>query len=732
MRLGFVRAWQVWIATLLVTLCFAPRARATPAYDELVKQRNAADETILGALAPEAVPIFEQACAVRDDEDLARAYELFDRVHRLAPGFSPALRKLCRVESRRGNHAHALELCRNAARDGTAENLGALADVELSAPDAEANVTEARSLLDKALKLAPNDLFLEADVCLLAIADRDFERAAACEGSLQASAPPELFGRVTQRLVVETLKADPSDDGATQAEAILAGVEPAAPDEPSIVDARCAVSLRKGEVPFLLECSSKLTRLAPSYGGGYLYAAIAEAATGDFDGADQALDEAALHHAAAAPIAELRARVEAARPWYARWYRGSGAVVGLALAAWALGLVGLFGVGVLLSRATLRACRATPADLAGEASGTSVLLRRAYSIVLSLASFYYFVSLPIVAVGVLAIPVVVIGGIWAIGFIAPKLFIVVGCLALTTLWSLAKNLVVRRREETPGVPLELAKYPALRALLEDVAARVGTRPVDTVYLTPLAGIGVFERGGTLRRLRSRGERCLLLGASALGRMRLDELRAVLAHEYGHFSNRDTAGGDVALAVRRSLLGTAASLARSGVATRLNPGWLFTKGFYFLFLRISQGASRLQEILADRWAAQAYGADAFARGLASVVRASVEFDHHVNATMRELARTKAPLQNLYEFEPAHRSAGAEIERDVGRAMDREPSPYDSHPSPRDRIAFVRAFAAATGATPRPDAEDAAVLAWSLFPDRAALELELTRDFLRLVG
>ena len=53
-------------------------------------------------------------------------------------------------------------------------------------------------------------------------------------------------------------------------------------------------------------------------------------------------------------------------------------------------------------------------------------------------------------------------------------------------------------------------------------------------------------------------------------MRQGELKAVLAHEYGHFANRDTAGGGFALAVRRAVLEMARTLAEGGAATWYNP------------------------------------------------------------------------------------------------------------------------------------------------------------------
>src|SRR4029079_12221765 len=128
-------------------------------------------------------------------------------------------------------------------------------------------------------------------------------------------------------------------------------------------------------------------------------------------------------------------------------------------------------------------------------------------------------------------------------------------------------------------------------------------------------------------------------------MRLGPLKAVLAHEYGHLTNRDTAGGGFALAGRRSLHTMAQSLASSGAAAWYNPAWLFLNGFYRVFLRISQGASRLQEVLADRWAVFAYGADAFEAGLRHVIERSVRFDAHVGATINEVVKQKLPLANL---------------------------------------------------------------------------------------
>src|SRR6185369_12314593 len=122
------------------------------------------------------------------------------------------------------------------------------------------------------------------------------------------------------------------------------------------------------------------------------------------------------------------------------------------------------------------------------------------------------------------------------------------------------------------------------------------------------------------------------------------------------------------------------LASGGAATWYNPAWLFLNGFNRVFLRISEGASRLQEVLADRWAAFAYGADAFESGLRHVIERSVRFDAHVGATLNEVVKSKAALANLYTYEPAKRVEEKDVAAAVNEALNRKASAYDSHPSP----------------------------------------------------
>ena len=135
-----------------------------------------------------------------------------------------------------------------------------------------------------------------------------------------------------------------------------------------------------------------------------------------------------------------------------------------------------------------------------------------------------------------------------------------------TLATIVLSLVVRAKTEDLGVPVTTDEMPELRGLARAVAHRLNNRPVDAIFLTPGAEIGVLERGSLLRTMvRDQGQRGLIVGMGALSGLTLGHLRAIFAHEYGHFNQRGTVGGDFVRLVQRSLNRIAINLACAGLA-----------------------------------------------------------------------------------------------------------------------------------------------------------------------
>jgi hypothetical protein len=249
---------------------------------------------------------------------------------------------------------------------------------------------------------------------------------------------------------------------------------------------------------------------------------------------------------------------------------------------------------------------------------------------------------------------------------------------------------------------------------EEVAASVQTRPIDEIRITIGTDLCVYERGNWREKMENRAKRILVIGAAVLDGFKQEDFRCVLAHEYGHFSNRDTAGGDIALRVMNDMVKFYIAMAQAGQATWLNLGFHFLRAYHFIFRRISRGATRLQEVLADRVAAQNYGALAFEGGLRHVIRQSIAFDAHANGEIESAIKAGRPLQHLYV--DAMPLAPAAEDR-LQKALSRETTDDDTHPAPKDRFRLV-------AKVPAPNHAAASGYVWDLFTDRSAILDEMT--------
>lgn len=367
-----------------------------------------------------------------------------------------------------------------------------------------------------------------------------------------------------------------------------------------------------------------------------------------------------------------------------KWIWEYAAVVGVAVGAWLFGLVALFVVGKLLSRRTL-------ANLHREAAGAAAgdrWQRALYRRVITLAAGYYYLSLPMVLVVSIATPLALGYALLMVPYF--NIFLVVAVLVLglggiVTAVSGIRTAFLRVRPGDAGRAVDEEELPELWALAKGVARTVGTRPVDRIRLVWSPDVCVYEKGSARERRRDRAERVLVLGVGALYGMKADALRAVLAHEYGHFQNRDTAGGDVALRVNLAMNNFARAIAARGKVRWWDLAIHFLRLYHLIFRRLTLGASRLQEVHADRAAVEHYGAAAFREGLTHVIRRSVEFDWAVNKSVDNAIKTGVPAVALFDRSVVPEvSEREQIETAVAAILGRATDAEDSHPSPRDRF------------------------------------------------
>jgi len=311
---------------------------------------------------------------------------------------------------------------------------------------------------------------------------------------------------------------------------------------------------------------------------------------------------------------------------------------------------------------------------------------------INISGIYYYLSLPIV----LVLLIVAVGGALYLFFAVGRLpiyflFLIVASGGITIFY-MVKTLIVRPKTQDDGRELMETEAPGLFELTREVARDMNTRPIEEIRITPESDLAVYERGSWRMKMSDKGKRVLIIGTGVMRDFRVDDFRAVLAHEYGHFSHRDTAGGEVAFRVRRDIHLYAYALAVSGQARWWNLAYQFLRLYDFIYRRISHGATRLQEILADRVAAQMYGERSFVNGLSHVVRKTIEFVLLARTEIDDARKNRRPFANLYELNIHSEKT---IEEKYTEAINRKTTNDDTHPSPTDRFRYIAGLGAGKG-------------------------------------
>jgi len=382
------------------------------------------------------------------------------------------------------------------------------------------------------------------------------------------------------------------------------------------------------------------------------------------------------------------------------------------IGAWMLGLTALFLVGKLMSWRTLTSLEA--ANPNSPTSASELTVRKFYRQLINIAGFYYYISLPIVIFLVIIVAASITYAFVMMGRIPIKLVLVLVIGALVTIVSLVRSLFIKVESVDPGRSLKYDEAPGLWDLARAVATTLNTRPVDEIRITPGTDLYVYEKGTWRERSQDKAQRIMVLGIGVLNDFKQNGFRAVLAHEYGHFTHRDTAGGDIAIRVNNDMMKFAHAMIVNGQAAWWNIAFLFLRIYHFIFRRISHGATRLQEVLADRVAALQYGPLAFEEGLTHVVCKSVEFHHLATKEIEDCVAVRRTLQNLYELRCEENS---NLQHQIEESLTRVTSEDDTHPSPTDRFRLTRKI---TGANESP----ANGMVWDWFKNREALTHEMT--------
>jgi heat shock protein HtpX len=258
--------------------------------------------------------------------------------------------------------------------------------------------------------------------------------------------------------------------------------------------------------------------------------------------------------------------------------------------------------------------------------------------------------------------------------ISPRLAIAAAAAAGAILWSILPRI---DHFPQPGPELRIEEQPELFAVVASIALATGQPMPRHVYLLLEVNAWVAQRGGFMA---FGSQRVMGIGLPLLEALTVDQLKAVLAHEFGHYHGGDTMLGPWIYKTRAGIERTIAKLEESWIA-------IIFVGYGKLFLRITNAVSRAQEFAADALAARIVNPVSLIEGLKRVHRASVAFQPFWSV---EYAPTlsygvRPPLGAGFASFLQHHTVAKQTDEILAKELVQTKSnPYDTHPSLPERI------------------------------------------------
>jgi Zn-dependent protease with chaperone function len=260
--------------------------------------------------------------------------------------------------------------------------------------------------------------------------------------------------------------------------------------------------------------------------------------------------------------------------------------------------------------------------------------------------------------------------------------------------------------KTLGISLGQNEQRKLWGITAAIGREIEAKPIDSIVITPLPGIGVYLQGNLFTTILGGGTRVLQVGLPSLHGLTMDEFKAILVHEYGHFSNRDTQWGSFTYSMGNALLTTFRSMpgpgksgsmggGMVGLVMWLNPAYWILLVFVRLYFRLTNGFSRIREVMADVAAMTLCGGKAFGQGLLKVATNDELFVKVVHAKLvPKLLEKEKTIPNFSKtLDQAYTSIGKRALGEIQAAIlsrSQTHSVYDSHPALKVRLDYAKKF------------------------------------------
>lgn len=273
------------------------------------------------------------------------------------------------------------------------------------------------------------------------------------------------------------------------------------------------------------------------------------------------------------------------------------------------------------------------------------------------------------------------------------------------------RLISPKTSEPLGIEAKRNENSKLWKLVDEVSFFLQTRAVDKIILTPEPGIGVYLKGSNISAVRGQGQRTLEIGLPSIDGLTVGQFKAILAHEYGHFSNRDTQWAAFTFAMGQGLTQALASTPgpsreegndkdkeeRGGLFSlivSLNPAWWILFFYMKLYFSVTGGFQRAKEVRADLNAIELTGGKDFADGLRKITINDYVFTEFIQKHLVwDMLRKNQVITN---FSKIIRHAESNLSKEETKNIESaalasgETSTWDTHPETKTRLEYASRF------------------------------------------
>lgn len=342
----------------------------------------------------------------------------------------------------------------------------------------------------------------------------------------------------------------------------------------------------------------------------------------------------------------------------------------------------------------------------------------------------------------------------------PERTFLVGIPAAFLFLVLAKGLFIRKKMSRDSlIQLTADEEPDFVAFIHKVAQETGAKLPAKIYLSADVNAAVFLDVGLINLLIPT-KKNLIMGLGLVNSLTLDELKAVVAHEFGHFAQRSM-GVSQWVYLARGFVGDL--MARRDIFDRFVQGlsridfriawigWILrvlvwalraVVDQFFRFVELlGRALSRQMEFQADLVSVRVSGSDSLVHALHRLHAADRGWGEAANFVIGD-ARRGRMTEDLFAIQtrfieryrevhalsehgatPERPERGSETHRVFARTIADTPRMWSTHPSNKEREENCKATYFASNLDTRS--------AWSVFRDPDKLRRRVTRHFIDLV-